>query len=328
MSEGQAASTEDYPKTLAELEARFATEDACRAYLRALRWPDGFRCPRCSGQASWPTGRDDLVECATCHHQTTSIAGTVFEGSRKPLVTWFRAMWWLTSQKNGASALGLKRVLGLGSYQTAWAWLHKLRRAMVRPDRERLCGVVEVDETYVGGTEPGKRGRPKSTSKKSLVLIAVELLEPKGFGRVRLRRVADASTDSLVGFIRDVVQPGATIHTDGWRPYESVTDYDYGHFAVSLRKTGQAAHIVLPGAHRVASLLKRWLLGTLQGAVSAEHLDYYLDEFTFRFNRRTSKSRGKLFYRLMQQAAATRVVPYRSIVGGTGAARPQDVVVT
>lgn len=323
MSGGHAASTEDYPRTLAELEARFTTEAACRAYLRALRWPDGFRCPRCDGQVAWPTGRSDLLECGACHHQTTTIAGTVFEGSRKPLATWFRAMWWLTSQKNGASALGLKRILGLGSYQTAWAWLHKLRRAMVRPDRERLRGVVEVDETYVGGTEPGKPGR--SHGKKSVVLIAIELHQPKGFGRIRLGRVADASTDSLVGFIRDVVEPGATIRTDGWPAYASLTAQGYQHLAVSLRQTGEHAHKVLPGAHRVASLLKRWLLGTHQGAVSTEHLDYYLDEFTFRFNRRTCKSRGKLFYRLMQQAAATGAVPYRDLVGGAGADRPQDV---
>jgi len=224
-------------------------------------------------------------------------------------------MWLVTSQKHGASALGLQRVLGLGSYQTAWTWLHKLRRAMVRPDRERLHGSVEVDETYVGGVEKGgKRGR--GTENKQIVVIAVEVIPPKGFGRVRIRRVPDVSGESLVPFICDVAEPGSEIQTDGWSGYNSVSEHSYTHNRTALSQSGDPAHVAMPGVHRIAALLKRWLLGIHQGAVSGKHLEYYLDEYTFRFNRRASRSRGMLFYRLIQQAAATASVPYREIVDG------------
>ena len=305
---------EDYPRTLMELERRFSSEEACRAYLRELRWPDGFRCPACGAGRGWPAGRGDLLECAECHRQTSATAGTIFEGTRKPLAVWFRAMWWMTNQKSGVSALGLQRTLGLGSYQTAWAWLHKMRRAMVRPGRDRLRGRVEVDETYIGGEEPGVAGR--YTEKKAIVVVAIEVHEPKGFGRVRLRQVPDVSGDSLVGFIRDVVDAGAVILTDGWSGYAGLSQHGYVHEKTVLSASGDPAHVAMPGVHRVASLLKRWLLGTHQGAVSNRHLDYYLDEYTFRFNRRTSRSRGKLFYRLIQQAVAVDPVPYKHLVGG------------
>jgi|TARA_B100001971_G_scaffold76853_1_gene70856 transposase-like protein len=242
-------------------------------------------------------------------------AGTVFERTRKPLRTWFQAMWLVTSQKHGASALGLQRVLGLGSYQTAWTWLHKLRRAMVRPGRQRLHGSVEVDETYVGGAEKGgKRGR--GTENKEIVVIAVEMLLPKGFGRIRMRRVPDVSGDSLVPFICDVVEPDSEIQTDGWCGYNDLREDSYTHSRTVLSESGDPAHVAMPGVHRIAALLKRWLLGIHQGAVSGKHLDYYLDEYTFRFNRRTSRSRGMLFYRLMQQSVTTASTPYRQLVDG------------
>ena len=231
----------------------------------------------------------------------------------KPLRTWFQAIWLVTSQKHGTSALGLQRVLGLGSYQTAWTWLHKLRRAMVRPGRQRLHGSVEVDETYVGGaTTGGKRGR--GTENKKIVVIAVEVLRPKGFGRIRMRRVPDVSGDSLVPFICDTAGPGTEILTDGWGGYNSLSKHSYMHSRTVLSDSGDPAHVAMPGVHRIAALLKRWLLGIHQGAISGKHLDYYLDEYTFRFNRRTSRSRGMLFYRLMQQAVATASVPYRQLV--------------
>ena len=239
----------------------------------------------------------------------------MFERTRKPLRVWFQAIWLVTSQKHGASALGLQRVLGLGCYQTAWTWLHKLRRAMVRPGRERLHGSVEVDETYVGGAATGgKRGR--GAENKEIVVIAVEVLRPKGFGRIRMRRVPDVSGDSLVPFICDVAEPGTEILTDGWGGYNSLTKHSYVHSRTVLSDSGDPAHVAMPGVHRIAALLKRWLLGIHHGAVSGKHLDYYLDEYTFRFNRRTSRSRGMLFYRLMQQAVATAVVPYRQLVDG------------
>ena len=196
----------DYPRTLQEFDTWFSSEAACAEYLQRHRWPGGFRCPACRGARAWTTGRG-LLRCSACQRQTSPVAGTILEGTRKPLRTWFQAMWYVTNQKFGVSALGLQRVLGLGSYQTAWTWLHKMRRAMVRPGRDRLSGSVEVDETYVGGVEEGVHGR--ETHKKSIVVIAVEVLSPKGFGRVRLRQVPDVSGASLVGFVRDVVQPGS-----------------------------------------------------------------------------------------------------------------------
>lgn len=311
---------EDYPRTLAELEARFSSEGACRAYLFQLRWPQGFRCPRCGDARAWPL-RSVLWQCAGCGRQVSVTAGTIFQDTRTPLTVWFRAMWWVTSQKNGVSALGLQRVLGLGSYQTAWAWLHKLRRAMVRPGRERLSGRVEVDETYLGGLEEGVRGR--RTERKALIVVAAQE-DGKGTGRIRMQCVPDASAESLVPFVEASVEPGSVVHTDGWLGYAPLGSKGYGHEITFLRGQKKSPSELLPRVHRVVSLLKRWLLGTHQGAVSFEHLDYYLDEFTFRFNRRNSRSRGKLFFRLVQQAVAAEPTTYRSIVGTPQASRSQN----
>lgn len=301
---------EDYPRTLAELEARFSSEGACREYLFRLRWPEGFRCPRCGGAKAWPL-RSVLWQCAVCGRQVSVTAGTMFQDTRTPLTVWFRAMWWVTSQKNGVSALGLQRVLGLGSYQTAWAWLHKLRRAMVRPGRDRLSGRVEVDEAYVGGLEEGVRGR--QTERKALIVVAAQE-EGRGTGRIRMRRVPDASAESLVPFVEESVEPGSVVHTDAWLGYAPLESKAYRHKITFLKGHKKSPSELLPRVHRVVSLLKRWLMGTHQGAVSFEHLDYYLDEFTFRFNRRKSRSRGKLFFRLVQQAVAVEPATYRSIV--------------
>lgn len=301
---------EDYPRTIQEFEYRFSTEENCRAYLGSLRWPDGFRCPRCQGSKA-VTVRATLYQCRGCRHQTSATAGTIFQDTRKPLVMWFRAMWYVTSQKNGASALGLQRVLGLGSYETAWTWLHKLRRAMVRPDRDRLTRWVEVDETLVGGLEEGVAGR--QTESKALVVIAAQADGP-GIGRIRMRVIEDASAGSLHPFVQDCIEPGSTIHSDGWQGYAGLENKGYPREITVLRGRRKEASKLMPRVHRVASLLKRWLLGTHQGAVAHEHLPYYLDEFTFRFNRRRSKSRGKLFFRLMQQAASTSPATYESMV--------------
>jgi transposase-like protein len=299
---------EDYPRNLPEFEERFKTEEACRAYLMKLRWPQGFVCPRCRGSAGWPTNRN-LVVCASCEYQASLTAGTIFQDTRKPLSLWFRAMWWVTTQKNGASALGLQRELGLKTYWTAWTWLHKLRRAMVRPGRDRLNGTVEVDETYWGGEEQGVVGR--LTYEKAVVIVAAEE-DGKGIGRIRLKRIADLSRPTLHGFIQEVIEPGSIVRTDGWSAYRELADYR--HAPRTLRGRKETGSQLLPLVHRVISLLKRWLLGTHQGAVSAEHLDYYLDEFTFRFNRRKSAYRGKLFYRLAQQAVQIEPVTYGQMI--------------
>ena len=289
---------EDYPETLMEFERRFSSEDACREYLFQLRWPDGFVCPRCQHKKAWKTDRE-LYHCTNCDLETSVTAGTIFHGTRKPFQWWFRAMWYVTNQKYGVSALGLQRALGLGSYHTAWTWMHKLRRAMVRPGRDQLSGIVEVDETYIGGGKPGKRGR--GAAGKALVVIAAQLDETR-VGRIRLKRVPDASGKSLEEAVKDTVTPGSIVCTDGWNGYNRLEFIGYAHEII--RDEADIGENLLPKCNIVASLLKRWLLGTHQGAVRTSHLDYYLDEFTFRFNRRTSRSRGKLFFRLVQQAVA------------------------
>ena len=233
-------------------------------------------------------------------------AGTIFEGTRKPLSLWFRVIWLVTSQKQGISALGLQRALGFKRYETAWVWLHKLRRAMVRPGRGRLSGTVEVDETYVGGHEEGVRGRETAT--KSIVVIAAEA-RGRAIGRIRLRPVPNVTARSLLAFVRESIEPESLIQTDGWRGYAPLAREGYRHEAIRIERSGRLAHELLPRVHRVAALLKRWWLGTHQGAIQPHHLDYYLDEFTFRFNRRTSRQRGKLFYRLLQQALQIEWAP-------------------
>jgi transposase-like protein len=308
----------DYPRTLQEFDVWFPSEGACVEYLQRVRWADGFRCPQCGGQSAWETARLQL-RCAKCQRQTSPTAGTIFEGTRKPLRDWFLTMWYVTNQKHGVSALGLQRVLGLASYQTAWAWLHKLRRAMVRPGRERLSGEVEVDETYLGGAEEGVLGR--KTVKKSIVAIAVEV-RGRGSGRVRMRRIADASGNSLLPFVEAAVSPGSVVRTDGWKGYNGIPVVGYDHRPRSISASGDPAHIVMPRVHRVAALLDRWWLGTHQGAISARHLDYYLDEYTFRYNRRRSRARGMLFYRLLQQSVHVDPVPYKRLIGGKKLGHP------
>lgn len=315
---------EDYPRTQLEFEDRFGTEEACRDYLFRLRWPEGFACPRCGAKRGWRGTRDRII-CGACRYQGSVTAGTIFADTRKPLRLWFRAMWYVTSQKTGGSALGLQRVLGLGSYPTAWTWLHKLRRAMVRPGRDRLRGEVEVDETFVGGPEAAVHGR--ETEKKALIVIAVEKRGKHGFGRVRMSRIRDASGEVLLPFVEQAIEPGSVVCTDGWQGYSGVERRGYQHKVTILSGRGKDAALqALPRVHRIAGLIKRWLQGTHQGRVAHAHLDYYLDEYTFRFNRRTSASRGKLFYRLVQQSAQIQPVPYRRIVGGTGTLpQPQTV---
>ena len=302
---------EEYPRDVAEFERRFATQQACQAYLEQLRWSEGFRCPRCDGTKAWRV-RERWWQCADCAHQTSVTAGTIFQDTRTPLPTWFRAMWWVTNQKGGVSALGLQRALGLGSYKTAWTWLHKLRRAMVRPGRDRLTGRVEVDETHWGAAEAGAWGRRKLN--KVLIAVAVEQVGRRGLGRIRMRQIPDASAASLQGFVREAITPGSLNHTDGWVGYDRLEQSGYGHRITFVKGQRESAAALLPRVHQVVSLLKRWLLGTHHGAVSFDHLDYYLDEFTFRFNRRTSRSRGKLFYRLAQQAVAVEPVPYKNLI--------------
>ena len=300
----------DYPVTYQDVLSWFPDDEACLNYLARLRWPDGFVCPACEATDFWRTGRG-LWMCQQCGRKTSVTAGTIFHRTRTPLSTWFAAMWFITSQKNGISAQGLQRVLGFGSYETAWAWMHKLRRAMVRPERDLLSGTVELDETFVGGVGTGK---PGASSDKVTVMVAVEKTgKGRKLGRIRLQVTARPGTVALVEFAQEVVKPGSTIHTDGARTLRQLADLGYTHEYVTGYNAADKTE-VLPGVHLVASLLKRWLSGTMHFAVSERHLDYYLDEFTFRFNRRDSNSRGLLFYRLMQQAANTGPQPLHTLL--------------
>lgn len=301
---------EDYPKTMLEFERRFMTEEACEEYLYQIRWPEGFICSHCGHREFW-SSKIEKYRCRRCEYRVSIKAGTIFQDSRMPLRVWFRAMWQVVSQKHGISALGLQRVLGVNRYETAWTMLHKLRIAMVRPGRDRLTGPVQIDETYIGGPRPGKRGR--GAAGKTLILVAVE--DKDGCpGRIRLHKVKSASGASLIPAVKDSVQPKSEIRTDGWEGYSQLFSSGYKH--TIIRETADVGRNLLPLANRVTALLKRWLIGTHQGKPSASHLAYYLDEFVFRFNRRTSRSRGLLFYRLMQQAVNIAPVKGQDIRGG------------
>ena len=305
----------DYPRSTGELQSWFATDADCLDYLEWLRWPDGFVCPRCRHAGGWAVG-DGRYKCAGCGARTSVTAGTLFDRRRTPLTVWFLACWLFASQKDGVSALSLQRALEIGSYPTAWAMLHRLRAVLVRPGRDRLSGTVEVDETFIGGEEPGLRGG-RAKGKKSLVGVAVEVHRPRGYGRVRMAILADVSAASLHRFVADNVEPGATVVTDAWQGYRGLEGLGYTHERHSQRAArarGDDPGELLPGVHRVAALAKRWLLGTHQGSVEPAHLQSYLNEFTFRFNRRRSRSRGMVFYRVLELAVGHAPVRYRDLV--------------
>ena len=300
----------NYPANQMEFEGMFKTEQDCIDYLVLLRWPHGFECPVCGSIRSWKKIKGRF-ECIDCHNETTITNGTIFHKSTKPLLIWFRAIWWMVAQKNGVSAKGLQKILGLGSYQTAWTWLHKFRRLMVLSGRNKLQGIVEVDEVLVGGKTSGKRGR--GAEGKSLIAVAVEV-QGRKTGRVRLAKIPDASSDSLINFIEDNIEPSSTIITDGWPSYNELCIKGYKHKVQKPKVSDEDEDEVLPNVHRIASLLKRWLLGTHQSYLNKNKLEYYLDEYVFRNNRRTSTSRGLLFARLIEQGVKTSPISYENII--------------
>lgn len=303
----------NYPDTYRKFVEMFPDDVACEAFLFRLRWPDGFICRSCnSASMPWYLSRNRLV-CPICRYQTSVTAGTIFDKTRTSLTTWFEAAWHVTTAKNGMSAKTLERTIGT-SYQVAWLMLQRFRVAMVNSERKQLSGKIEVDETLIGGVQQGgKRGRG---SMKCIVAIAVEIKQPKGFGRIRMRWIPDASGNSLQSFVCDVIAPGSIVHTDGWNAYSKLTELGYKHEVTILSSSGDPGHTSMPGVHRVASLLKRWILGTHHGSVAQGHLQSYLEEFTFRFNRRTSRSRGLVFLRLLEQAVITPPVTETDIIGG------------
>jgi transposase-like protein len=312
--------TKPYPKNFEEFLDWFSTDDQCIKYLFTIKWPNGFVCPRCEGNDYWETKRK-LYHCISCNKQTSITAGTVFEDSRKSLRLWFHVAWVMMAQKTGVSAKNLSETYGFGSYQTAWGWLTKYRSVMIRSGRERLQGRVEVDEAFIGGQKEGSRGR--GAEGKTLVLVAVEGGEKQKLGRVRFRCVKHADQKSINQFIADYVEPESTVVTDGFKSYANISHAGYNHtpYIQSSRiasNTSQLEHV-----HLVISLVKRWLGGTHQGSVTPNHLQQYLDEYAFRFNRRLSEHRGMLFYRLIQQSVQLRPQPIKDLY-----VKPQDVVVT
>jgi transposase-like protein len=287
----------DFPKTLPEFQERFGDEAACLEYLREQKWPSGFRCPRCPSTRSYTIARRHLEECAACGHQTSLTAGTMFHGTRKPLSSWFRAVFEFVSRKHGCNAMDIQRLLGF-SRKIAWAWLHKIRDAMVSPERTKLNARVEADETYAGAAEPGVYGRDRG-SKKHLIAGAVEETEDGRCGRCRLAPVASASAEDLQTFVSDVVEPGATVHPDGLKSYEGL-EHVFEHEVDVIGKDSAKAAEIFPRIHRVFSLFKRVVLSTYQGSISEKYMPAYCNEFDFRFNRRDSGSRTHLLQRVME----------------------------
>jgi transposase-like protein len=303
-----------YPRSTGEFLAWFGTDEDCLDYLEWLRWPGGFACPYCGNAGGWRLA-DGRVECGDCSRRTSVTAGTIFGKTRTPLTVWFHACWLFATAKDGISAQYLQRALEIGSYQTAWAMLHRLRSALVRPGRGRLAGTAEAGETFIGGEEHGLRGG-RQPGKKVLTGIAVEIGEPKGIGRCRMAVLADASGASLGPFVAGSVEPGSRVITDGWAGYNGLAALGYAHERRNQKaaaRRGQDPGELLPAVHRVASLCKRWLLGTHQGRVEPAHLQAYLNEFAFRFNRRHSRSRGMVFYRVLELAAGHDPVRYDDI---------------
>lgn len=299
----------EYPKTQIDFEKMFSTDTDCQEYLYNIRFPNGYTCTVCGNNQCWLNSRKVII-CKYCRTESTVTSGTIFHKSRLPLTTIFRAMWWIVAQRNGVSAKGLQMILGIGSYETAWTWLHKFRRIMVISAREKLSGEIEVDETLVGAKKSGKRGR--GAEGKTLVIIASEVKE-YGAGRVRLAIIPDASRKSINLFIHENISKSSTIITDGWKGYVDLKKMGYVH-KISEESVLSNSEEILPHVHRAAALLKRWLLGTHHSYVTMNHLQYYLDEFVFRYNRRKSKSRGLLFYTLLKQAILNNPIEYNEIV--------------
>jgi len=306
--------TDAFPRTIMEFDERFRDEAACREYLKQVRWPDGWRCARCGHAKGWTTARD-LIHCARCGRETSVTAGTVLHGTKRPLRLWFKAMFLVATLKNGLSASALAAHVGV-SYPTAWTWLHKLRQAMVDPDRRPLAGLVEVDETYVGDDPTRSRGRRRGA--RRAVLVAVEDAG-HGPGRARVVAMDGVAGADIERAVRASVAPGATLHTDGWRGYVPLARKGYRHRAdridpaASNRDRAARVQALFPKVHLVASLLKRWLLGTHQGAVRAKHQQAYCDEFVFRFNRRAAATRSLLFERLAGFAVRVRARTYAQL---------------
>ena len=294
----------EFPKTLSEFEAKFPDEAACRAYWKQIRFGDTVACVRC-GHGKTYARRDGWFECPKCHHQSSLTAGTIFQGTRKPLKLWFRAIWELCVHRQGLSAKDLQRILGFGSYETAWTWLHKLRRGLVDHRRKPLSGEVEMDEGFIRGTGGPWRGA------NSVVLVAAE----RG-GRIRLRRAANNDEPSIGRFADELIDPRAAVTSDGLASYNRRTLKDRAHTMTVQTKADKALQDAQQQCHWAISNLKRWWLGTHHGAISDKHAQAYLDEFTFRYIRRKTYGVGRLVARALQYLVAAPPMTMRQLVHG------------
>ena len=300
----------DFPRSLLEFQRHFPDDAACAIYLAAARWPEGFVCPDCGGtRACLLTAKAHTYQCSACHKQTSVTAGTVMHGSKLSLTVWFWAAYLMATHSNGISARQLWRQLGLGSYKSAWLLAAKLRRAMVDPERHLLSGLVEVDETQISyrtKDDPPAGGGGRSGEGKLQVAAAVEI-QGKGPGRIRLAAIKDASATSLRTFLKDSVASGTTIKTDGWSGYLGAPGLTHEPHVVG----NMAAHIVLPWVHRIFSNLKTWALGVYHG-LRKQHLQAYLDEFVFRFNRRRTPHAA--FRTLLGIGTAIKPATYKMLI--------------
>jgi len=293
----------DFPKTATEFEARFATEEDCRAYWIKARWGGQPACARCNSRRVWTIRKGTTFECAECGHQTSLTSGTLLEKTTKPLKTWFRAVFEISTRRTGISAKDLQRIMGFGSYKTAWTWLHKLRAAMVRPQREQLGPFVQMDEALVGG-----KGGPH----KELVLVAAE-----ANGRVRFAHADNNDEGTLKAFANGQVAAQASVVTDGHAGYNNESLGKRPHDAVVQTKAERRENDAVQSCHWTISLLKRWLIGTHAGAVRDKHLQAYLDEFAFRHNRRKTNGVGRIAARVIEQLVLHKPLTMRKLIDET-----------
>jgi Zn ribbon nucleic-acid-binding protein len=293
----------DFPKTATEFEARFATEDDCRAYWIEARWGGKPACARCTSTRVWTERAGFLFECADCGHQTSLTSGTVLEKTRKPFKMWFRAVFEISTRRTGISGKDFQRLMGFGSYKTAWSWLHKLRAAMVRSDSEPLGPFVQLDEALVGG-----KGGPH----KQLVLIAAE-----SNGRVRLAHAENNDAGTLKHFADGEIATNTHVVTDGHAGYNEKSLDQRPHEAIVQTKAERRKADAVQGCHWTISLLKRWLLGTHAGAVKPKHLQAYLDEFAFRHNRRKTNGVCRIAAARVIELVARPTLTMRKIIDQT-----------
>ena len=313
----------DYPRTFIEFIKRFHDEDSCREYLLAMRWENGFVCPKCTHNQYWVGKNAVYCICKSCDQKVYVFAGTVLQDTKLPAQIWLTAMWLFATQKDGVSAKSLQENLGIKSYESAWLLLHKLRVAMVRSDREKLSGEIEIDEAYIGGElAGGKRGR--GSENKQLIIIAVQLEKIKSdkpsdalhahrLAKIRAKCLENASKEQIHPFITDNIAVGSILHRDDWSGYKGIDEAGYTSVIVKASKS-EKEEDKLPHIHLAISLINRWILGTYQGGIEEFHLQTYLEEYTFRFNRKTSHNRGWLFYRLVQGAMSTTPLTYEDII--------------